>query len=149
MVAKASLQINLYLPSKAPPMKITGSFTVIMKPLEAYAKTKDGGTLGRMSLDKTYMGPLTGTSQGAMLTGMSPVKGSAGYVAIENVTGTLEGKSGTFNLQHFGVMSATESRLILEVLPDSGTGELTGLTGKMEINNVDGQHSYVFEYEFV
>jgi hypothetical protein len=127
-------------------MKVTGPFTVTMKPLEAYAKTKDGGTLGRMSIDKVFSGPLTGTSMGAMLTGMSPVKVSAGYVAIENVTGSLEGKSGTFNLQHFGIMSATESRLILEVIPDSGTGELTGLSGKMEINNDDGQHSYVFEY---
>jgi hypothetical protein len=128
-------------------MKVTGPFTVTMKPLEAYAKTKDGSTLGRMSIDKVFSGPLTGTSQGAMLTGMSPVKGSAGYVAIENVTGSIEGKSGTFNLQHFGVMSDIESRLILEVLPNSGTGELTGLSGTMEINNENGQHSYVFDYE--
>jgi hypothetical protein len=130
-------------------MKVTGPFTVTMKPLEAYAKTKDGSTLGRMSIDKVFSGPITGTSQGAMLTGMSPVKGSAGYVAIENVTGCLQGKSGTFILQHFGIMSATESRLVLEVIPDSGTGELTGLSGKMEINNDNGQHSYVFDYEIL
>ncbi|WP_020567989.1 DUF3224 domain-containing protein [Neolewinella persica] len=128
-------------------MKITGPFSVTMKPLDTYASPSDGASLGRMSIDKEFSGPLEGTSQGEMLTGMSLVKGSAGYVAIEKVKGSLAGKTGTFVLQHFGIMSGTESRLILEVIPDSGTEELTGLTGKMEINNENGQHSYVFDYE--
>ena len=118
-----------------------------MKPLDAYAAPTEGASLGRMSIDKEFRGPLTATSQGEMLTGMTMVKGSAGYVAIEKVSGSIGGKAGTFVLQHFGIMAGTESRLILEVIPDSGTGELTGLSGKMEINNDDGQHSYVFEYE--
>jgi hypothetical protein len=129
-------------------MKITGSFTVVMKPLEAYTTPSEGSSLGRMSIDKEFSGPLTATSQGEMLTGMTPVKGSAGYVAIEKVIGNLEEKTGTFVLQHFGIMAGTESRLILEVIPDSGTEELTGLTGKMEINNENGQHTYVFDYDF-
>lgn len=127
-------------------MKITGLFSVTMKPLDAYAEPSAGTTLGRMSIDKTFSGPLTGTSQGEMLSAMTPVKGSAGYVAIEKVSGTLEGKTGTFVLQHFGIMAGTESRLVLEVVPDSGTDALTGLSGKMAINNDNGQHSYVFEY---
>jgi len=77
---------------------------------------------------------------------MSPVKGSAGYVAMEKFVGTLEGKVGSFVLQHFGIMSAAgESRLILEVVPDSGTKELTGISGEMEIVRENG-HSYVFSY---
>lgn len=128
-------------------MKITGPFTVSMNPLDNYAAATEGTSLGRMSLDKTYSGPLTAVSQGEMLTAMSPVPGSAGYVAIEKVTGTLEGKSGSFALQHFGVMSGPESRLILEVVPKSGTGELSGLSGTMDIRNEQGKHSYDFTYK--
>ena len=82
-----------------------------------------------------------------MLTGMTSVQGSAGYVAIEKVTGTLAGKSGTFALQHFGIMNAGQSRLILEVIPQSGTDELTGLSGSMTIDRTDGTHNYVFAYQ--
>jgi len=127
-------------------MTVTGPFTVNMKPLEAYSGKSDGADLGRMSIDKTFEGPLSGGSQGEMLSAMSPVKGSAGYVAIEKFVGTLEGKAGSFVLQHFGIMSAAgESRLILEVVPDSGTEELTGISGEMEIVRENG-HSYVFDY---
>lgn len=129
-------------------MKISGTFSVTMKPLEAYATPTDGASLGRMSLDKEFHGDLSGSSQGEMLTGMSPVAGSAGYVAIEKVTGTLMGKSGTFVLQHFGIMRGPEeSRLILEVVPDSGTGDLTGLSGQMDIRNEEGQHYYDFDFQ--
>ena len=128
-------------------MHITGTFTVSMAPLEAYAPASDGTAQGRMSLDKTFSGPLTASSNGEMLTAMTPTQGSAGYVAIEKVQGTLEGKEGTFVLQHFGMMHGNESRLILEVVPASGTGALTGLSGKMDIRNEDGVHHYAFTYE--
>ena len=127
-------------------MQVTGTFTVTMAPLEAYAPATDGTSQGRMSLDKTFSGPLTASSKGEMLTAMTPTKGSAGYVAIEKVQGTLEGKEGTFVLQHFGIMHGNESRLILEVVPASGTGELAGLTGTMEIRNEEGVHHYDFSY---
>ena len=129
-------------------MTVTGPFNVEMKPLETYTSKSDGADLGRMSIDKTYEGALSGSSQGEMLSAMSPVKGSAGYVAIEKFVGTLEGKAGSFVLQHFGIMSAAgESRLILEVIPDSGTDQLSGVSGKMEIDREDGKHSYTFHFE--
>lgn len=119
-----------------------------MKPLEAYAPATEGASLGHMSLDKEYEGDLSGSSQGEMLTGRSPIAGSAGYVAIEKVSGTLMGKQGTFVLQHFGIMRGPkESRLILEVIPDSGTGELIGLAGTMDIRNEEGQHYYDFDFK--
>ncbi|WP_116106562.1 DUF3224 domain-containing protein [Lewinella sp. IMCC34191] len=128
-------------------MKVTGSFTVKMAPLDAYADSgEDGAQLGRMSLDKMFSGPLTASSQGEMLTGMTPTQGSAGYVALEKVTGTLEGKSGSFLLQHFGIMHAGDSRLILEVVPASGTGEIAGLKGTMTIQQSEGRHEYTFDY---
>ncbi len=128
-------------------MKITGTFDVKMQPLEHSAEAKDGVQLGRMSIDKTFYGDLAGSSKGEMLSAMTPVKGSAGYVAIEQTTASLNGKKGSFVLQHFGIMAGTVSRLILEVVPDSGTGELTGLSGTMTIDIKDGQHYYGFEYE--
>ncbi len=128
-------------------MKITGTFEVKMEPFEYSGQSKDGAQLGRMSINKTFNGDLSATSQGEMLSAMTPVKGSAGYVAIEQASGTLNGKKGSFILQHFGVMAGTESRLILEVVPGSGTGELEGLSGKMTIDIKDGSHYYGFEYE--
>jgi len=128
-------------------MKISGSFDVKLNPIEGYAKGKHGVQLSRMSLDKTFHGELDATSKGEMLSAMTPIKGSAGYVAIEQVNGSLSGKSGSFVLQHFGMMERGKDRLILEVVPDSGTGELEGLTGSMAINIEDGKHEYVFEYE--
>ena len=128
-------------------MKITGSFDVKLNPIEGYAKGKHGVQLSRMSLDKTFHGELDATSKGEMLSAMTPIKGSAGYVAIEQVNGSLSGKSGSFVLQHFGMMERGKDRLILEVVPASGTGELEGLTGSMAINIEDGKHEYVFEYE--
>ncbi len=128
-------------------MTVKGKFQVKMQPLEAYATSKPGATLGRMSIDKKFSGPLEAVSQGEMLSAMTTVKGSAGYVAIEQVEGTLEGKAGTFVLQHFGTMDKGADRLILEVVPDSGTGELEGLSGKMQIVIEEKQHFYVFEYE--
>jgi hypothetical protein len=99
-----------------------------------------------MSIDKQFHGDIDGTSKGQMLASMSDVKGSAGYVAMERVTGTLHGRSGTFALQHSGTMTHGEGQLIVTVVPDSGTGQLTGLTGKLTITIVDGKHLYDFEY---
>jgi hypothetical protein len=127
-------------------MKATGTFAVKLQPLDSYATGSEGTNLGRMSIDKTFQGDLSAESQGQMLTAMTAVEGSAGYVAIEQVSGTLQGKRGTFVLQHFGITNASGQRLVLEVVPDSGTGELATLTGQMIIDNEAGQHSYVFEY---
>jgi len=102
-----------------------------------------------MSIDKTFHGDLSATSKGEMLTAMTPIKGSAGYVAIEQLDGSLSGKKGSFVLQHFGTMDKGQDRLVLEVTPDSGTRELEGLQGVMAIIIEDGQHLYEFEYDFV
>ena len=128
-------------------MKISGKFDVTLNPLEFYAEGKSGINLGRMSIDKNFHGELEATSQGEMLSAMTAVQGSAGYVAIEQVVGTLSGRTGSFVLQHFGTMDKGIDRLVLEVVPDSGSGELSGLVGTMSINIKDGQHFYEFEYE--
>ncbi|WP_420627825.1 DUF3224 domain-containing protein [Candidatus Leptofilum sp.] len=128
-------------------MQAIGEFEVNLQPLEAYAPGSDGVSLGRMSINKAFRGNLEANSVGEMLTAMTPVEGAAGYVAIEQVSGTLHGKPGTFVLQHFGIMNARESRLVLEVVPDSGTAELTNLVGKMTIHVEDGNHTYIFDYE--
>ena len=128
-------------------MKASGEFEVNLKPLRFYVQGSDGIDLGRMSINKTFKGDLVATSKGEMLSTMTMVKGSAGYVAMELVSGTLGGKIGNFVLQHFGIMNHGEQRLILEVVPDSGTRKLQGLSGKMSIDVVDGKHFYEFEYD--
>jgi len=128
-------------------MKAIGEFDVNLRALDAYARGKEGMKLGRMSIDKTFRGDLVGTSIGEMLSAMTTVKGSAGYVAIEQVSGSLAGKKGNFVLQHFGTMDNGESRLVLEVVPDSGSGQLVGLSGKMTIKVDAGRHYYEFDYE--
>ena len=127
-------------------MHAKGEFDVKLKPLDAFTKGRNGINLGRMSIDKTFRGDLVGKSAGEMLSAMTTVKGSAGYVAIEQVNGTLQGKSGTFVLQHFGIMNRGKDRLVLEVVPDSGTGLLENLSGKMLIIIEDGKHFYEFDY---
>ena len=129
-------------------MKTSGEFEVDLRPLDAYTEGSAGIKIGRMSLDKKFSGGLAATSKGEMLSAVTAVQGSAGYVVIEQVTGRLAGKEGSFVLQHFGTMDKGESRLILEVVPDSGTGQLAGLSGRMSITNEDGSHLYEFEYEF-
>jgi len=130
-------------------MKISGKFEVKLQPLAPYVKGVDGINLGRMSIEKTFSGELSATSNGEMLNVITTVEGSAGYVAIEQVSGTLSGRSGSFVLQHFGTMSQQGNALLLEVVPDSGTGELAGLSGQMSIRNEGGQHYYDFDYELV
>jgi hypothetical protein len=102
---------------------------------------------GRMSIDKRFHGDLDATSKGEMLMAGTAVNGSAGYVAIERVTGTLHGRSGTFILQHSGTMTRGAGELNVSVVPDSGTDALTGIAGRMGIEiAADGTHSYAFEY---
>ena len=102
--------------------------------------------LGRLSIEKQFHGDLEATSRGEMLTATTDVKGSAGYVAVERVSGTLRGRQGTFALQHSGTMTRGAPQLTVTVVPDSGTGQLGGLSGKMAITITDGKHSYDFEY---
>ncbi len=125
---------------------IRGEFEVRMAPLPTY-DTAEGGLVGRLSIDKTFRGDLSATGIGEMLSAGTAVKGSAGYVAVERVTGTLGGKAGSFILMHTGVMDRGRPSLNVTVVPDSGTGELAGLTGKMAIKRADGRHHYVFEYD--
>jgi hypothetical protein len=123
----------------------SGTFEVTLKPLTAYDDT-EGTTAGRMSLDKEFKGGLVATSKGEMLMAGTATKGSAGYVAIETVRGTLNGRKGTFVLQHSGTMNRNVPSLTLTVVPDSGTGELVGLSGRMSIDIHDGKHFYEFDY---
>jgi hypothetical protein len=107
----------------------------------------EGSGHGRMSMEKQFHGDLEATSQGEMLSVMTDTKGSAAYVAIERVKGVLGGRSGTFALQHTGTMNRGEPRLIVNVVPDSGTGELAGISGTMKIViGPKGEHSYELEY---
>ncbi|GGC61591.1 DUF3224 domain-containing protein [Undibacterium terreum] len=124
---------------------IKGSFDVKLTPQTSPGKPADT-VPGRMSIDKQFNGELDAHSVGEMLAAMGNVKGSAGYVAIEQVTGKLQGRSGTFVLQHTGTMNRGAAQLSVTVVPDSGTGELTGLEGSMKIDIVDGKHFYEFDY---
>jgi hypothetical protein len=123
--------------------KATGTFEVKLSPLEFHVSGVD---LGRLALDKQFFGDLTATSRGEMLSALTSVKGSAGYVAIERVTGTLEHRAGSFVLIHTGTMTRGVPQLVIGVVPDSGTDQLMGLSGSMTINIVDGEHFYDFEY---
>ncbi|MFI5235997.1 MAG: DUF3224 domain-containing protein, partial [Gemmatimonadales bacterium] len=122
-----------------------GLFDVKINPLDAYNRA-EGASLGRMSIDKEFHGDLEAKSQGEMLTAMGGVKGSAGYVAVERVTGMLHGRRGSFALQHNATMIRGVPELNVIVVPDSGTDELTGLTGRMNIVIADGKHSYESDY---
>jgi hypothetical protein len=125
--------------------KITGAFDVKMTP-QSSDPFEGGSTLARMSLEKTYHGELMATARGEFISAMTSVKGSAAYSAIERVEGVLQGRRGTFVLQHTGVMNRGVPALAISVVPDSGTGELAGLTGAMNIVIEAGKHSYEFEY---
>lgn len=127
------------------PHHATGSFEVKIVPLDPAFKAEDN-SIARFSLDKQFHGALEATSKGEMLTGGGTVKGSGGYVAIERVTGTLDGRTGNFILQHNGTMQNGVYHLNVIVVPDSATAQLTGLQGSMEIIIKDGKHSYEFAY---
>lgn len=121
-------------------ISIQGNFEVKLQPADTVFN-QDG--LDRMSIDKKLTGSLIGQSRGEMITARTCLETSAGYAAAEKFSGTLEGKAGSFILQHFAVMSTGENRLILEIVPDSGTEALKGISGKMEIERADVGHQYV------
>lgn len=125
---------------------VTGSFEVKLTPVGEQEK-KDGAMLGNMSIEKQYQGPLTAAASGTMLSAMTEVKGSAAYVAIEHVTGSLQGRTGSFVLQHHAWMAAGTQHLEISVVPDSGTKELKGLKGSMKIRIEEGHHYYDFDYQ--
>ena len=125
--------------------KASGTFVVTVTPQAP--DEGDSSGIGRLALDKEFQGDLAATSKGQMLGMSTAVEGSAGYVAMELVTGSLQGKAGSFALQHFGKMTRGAPELNVFVVADSGTGELTGLSGRMQIIIADGKHSYEFEYE--
>ena len=122
-----------------------GSFTITMIPPPA---GEGGGRLavGRMFIDKQYTGDFVGTGQGEMLSAGNPAAGSAGYVAIEHVIGTLNGRSGSFALQHSGTMHDGDSHLVIAIVPGSGTGDLFGIEGKLTLDIAERQHFYQIDY---
>jgi Protein of unknown function (DUF3224) len=122
-----------------------GTFDVKLVPQGPEDKT-EGSTIAHLSIDKQYHGDLEATGRGEMLTATTSVKGSAGYVAMERISGTLRGRSGTFVLQHSGTMAHGAFNLSVTVVPDSATGQLTGLTGKLTGIVDNGKHSYEFDY---
>jgi len=122
-----------------------GEFVVKLLPLGMEGLVGDP-KLGRLSINKSISGDLVATTVGQMLSAMTDVKGSAGYVAIEKVDGVLHGKAGTFVLQHAGTMNQGNPSLAVTVVPDSGTGELAGLAGEFHIVIAGGKHSYEFKY---
>jgi Protein of unknown function (DUF3224) len=124
--------------------RASGPFDVQLTPQAPQGE--EAANPGRMLINKHFHGDLEASSKGQMLSAMSPIKGSAGYVAIEEVTGTLHRRRGSFMLQHTGFMNRGTPQLSIVVVPDSGTGELTGLSGSMSIQIAEGKHSYEFEY---
>ena len=126
-------------------MLARGTFAVNIIPQPPEDKT-EGLTLGRMLIEKKFQGDLEAAGKGQMLTGMPEVKGSGAYVAIERVTGTLHGRSGSFILHHLGIMERGAPRLNVTVVPDSGTRELAGIAGTMTIIIAEGKHSYELAY---
>jgi len=123
------------------PARANGTFEVKLSPQPA-----DETGVGRLTIDKQFHGHLEATSKGQMLAYSTEVQGSAGYVALERVSGSISGRTGTFVLQHSGTMNRGETLLVLTVVPDSGTGQLVGLAGKMAITIVEKKHFYEFEY---
>jgi Protein of unknown function (DUF3224) len=126
-------------------MLARGTFNVNIIPQPPEDKS-EGLTLGRMLIEKKFQGDLEAVGNGQMLTGMPELKGSGASVAIERVTGTLNGHTGSFILHHLGIMERGSPRLNVTVVPDSGTRELAGVAGTMTIIIADGKHSYEFAY---
>ena len=122
-----------------------GLFDVRRAPGAVHDKAE--GLLARHTLDKQYHGALDAAGIGEMLSAGTSTPGSAGYVAVEKVTGTLDGRTGSFYLQHSGTLTRGEGTLTIHVIPDSGTDALAGLSGTMQIVIADGKHSYIFDYD--
>jgi len=127
--------------------RVTGPFEVKVTPQKPDTQIARAANLGRLTIDKRFHGELEAISKGEMLATQTEVKGSAAYVALERVSGTLKGRSGSFVLQHSATMNRGKPASSVTVVPDSGTGELRGLTGKMNIIIApDGAHSYEFDF---
>ncbi len=126
--------------------QVKGEFHVELSPLESVVASQSSVVPGRMAIKKTYYGELQGTAVGEMLSCRTPVNGSAGYVALEWIQATVQGLSGSFVVQHFGMMSRGEQRQLLEIVADSGTDELAGIKGQMRIEIDNGKHYYHFNY---
>ena len=124
-----------------------GTFDVNIEPEPPFLE-QDGLRLNRNVVRKEFSGDMVGASEAQMLAAFTGTPGSAGYVAIEHFTGSVDGKSGSFVLQHNGVMNKGDAQLTVTIVPDSGAGELTGISGTLEIDNDEGQHSYVLDYEY-
>lgn len=122
-----------------------GSFEVTMNAEPPYDEA-DGVSLSRARFDKRFAGPLDATSEVHMLAARTPHEGSAGYVAVERITGALEGRRGSFVVLHMGLMRRGEDELRVVIVPDSGTGDLTGIAGTMQIEIDGGQHEYTLDY---
>jgi hypothetical protein len=148
IIASLCLALSLIAPQSTPAQKehtmqpAHGTFTVDVHPI---APPPAEG-LARFSIDKQLSGDLEATTKGEMLSGGDPKQGAAGYVAMEVVTGTLNGKHGSFALQHFATMDASGPKMDVIVVPGSGTGELKGISGAFTIHIEKGQHSYDFDY---
>ncbi len=125
----------------------SGSFEVAIEPEPPFLE-EGGLRLNLNRVEKTYSGEMAGSARAHMLAAYTGTPGSAGYVAIEHFSGTVNGKSGSLALQHSGTMDRGEAGLAVTVVPDSGTGELAGIAGALEISSGDSGHTYVFEYEF-
>lgn len=118
-----------------------GTFDVKLTPMD-----DAGGGVSSMKIDKTFHGDIDGKSVGQMLAYRTDVNGSAGYVAIERVTATLAGRTGSFTLQHHGLMGSGSQSLTVVTVPDSGSGGLAGIAGEMDIIVTPGRHDYKFRY---
>ena len=129
-------------------MQAKGGFEVQLNPQPLAGEVSQAG-LNRMSINKVFHGDLEATSLGEMLAASTAVEGSAGYVAMERVTGRLNGRSGSFVLQHTASMRRGTPQLSISVVPDSATDELAGLSGQMQIEITDGKHAYTFDYMIV
>lgn len=122
-----------------------GTFAVRLEP-QQLSEAEEAAGLGRLSIDKRFSGDLEGSSAGVMAAAMTAVEGSAGYVALERVTGSLHGRSGSFVLQHSGLADRGAQQLTITIVPDSGAGELEGIRGQMAIQVEGGEHRYSLEY---
>ncbi|HVP33936.1 MAG TPA: DUF3224 domain-containing protein [Steroidobacteraceae bacterium] len=125
----------------------SGPLEVKVTPQKPDTQIARSANLGRLTIDKRFHGDLEASAKGEMLATQSEVKGSAGYVALERVTGKLQGRAGSFVLLHSATMKRGAPETHISVVPDSGTGELTGLTGSMRIKvTPEGAHSYEFDF---
>jgi Protein of unknown function (DUF3224) len=142
---RRTFKSNYFFGIKTMPFTAKGIFAVEIE-AQTEPQISDDVALGRMSLDKTFEGDIKATSHGEMLSALTPIQGSAGYVAIERVTGSVHGRNGSFVFQHSGTMHGADQRLSITVVPDSGTGALRGISGSFTINMMGTVHAYEFEY---